>query len=106
MVDITYIILGLILIIGGLITGFGVPFIRSKLNAEQIAALKTAARIAVYAAEQIFGAKMGKDKLAYAINLVKNLLAKKNLTFNDEEVRAAIEAQVKEMNIDIGVAHE
>lgn len=102
MIDITYIILGLILILGGLITGFGVPFIRSKLSTDQLAALKAAARIAVYAAEQIFGAKMGKDKLAYAINLVKSLLAKKNLTFNDEEVRAAIEAQVKEMNIDIG----
>lgn len=106
MTDITYIILGLILILGGLITGFGIPFIRSKLNVEQIAALKTAARIAVYAAEQIFGAKMGSDKLAYAINLVKSLLAKKNLTFNDEEVRAAIEAQVKEMNIDISGANE
>ena len=102
MIDITYIILGLILILGGLITGFGVPFIRSKLSADQLAALKTTARIAVYAAEQIFGAKMGPDKLAYAINLVKSLLAKKNLTFHDEEVRAAIEAQVKEMNIDIG----
>lgn len=106
MTNVTYILLGLILIIGGLITGFGIPFIRSKLNVEQIEALKAAARIAVYAAEQIFGAKMGKDKLAYAINLVKSLLAKKNLTFDEDAVRAAIEAQVKEMNIDIGGAHE
>ena len=102
MTNVTYILLGLILIIGGLITGFGIPFIRSKLNVEQIEALKAAARIAVYAAEQIFGAKMGKDKLAYAINLVKSLLAKKNLTFDEDAVRAAIEAQVKEMNIHIG----
>ena len=106
MTDITYIILGLIFILGGIITAFGIPFIRSKLNVQQIEGLKAAARIAVYAAEQIFGAKMGADKLAYAINLVKGLLAKKNLTFNDDEVRAAIEAQVKEMNIDISVANE
>jgi len=106
MTNVTYILLGLILIIGGLVTGFGIPFIRSKLNVEQIEALKTAARIAVYAAEQIFGAKMGKDKLAYAINLVKSLLAKKNLTFDEDAVRAAIEAQVKEMNINIGGANE
>ena len=32
MTDITYIILGLILIIGGLLTGFGIPFIKSKLS--------------------------------------------------------------------------
>ena len=106
MTDITYIILGVILILGGLITGFGIPFIRSKLNVEQMTALKTAACIAVYAAEQIFGAKMGTDKLAYAINLVKSLLAKKNLSFDEDAVRAAIEAQVKEMNIDIGGANE
>ena len=106
MTDITYNILGLIFILGGIITAFGIPFIRSKLNVQQIEGLKAAARIAVYAAEQIFGAKMGADKLAYAINLVKGLLAKKNLTFNDDEVRAAIEAQVKEMNIDISVANE
>ena len=106
MTDITYIFLGLIVIIGGLITAFGIPFLRSKLSVEQIATLKSVARIAVYAAEQIFGAKMGSDKLAYAINLVKALLAKKNLTFNDDEIRAAIEAQVKEMNINIGGANE
>ena len=106
MTDITYIILGIVLIVGGLITGFGIPFIRSKLNAEQLSALKAAARIAVYAAEQIFGAKMGPDKLQYALNLVKSLLAKKNLSFDDEAVRAAIEAQVKEMNIDIGGAND
>lgn len=106
MTDITYIILGIILILGGLITGFGIPFIRSKLNVEQINALKTVARIAVYAAEQIFGAKMGSDKLAYAINLVKSLLAKKNLSFDDEAIRAAIEAQVKQMNINISDVNE
>ena len=100
MTNITYILLGLILIISGLITGFGIPFIRSKLNVEQIEALKAAARIAVYAAEQIFGAKMGKDKLAYAINLVKSLLAKKNLTFDEDAVRAAIEAQVEQLGFD------
>lgn len=106
MTNITYILLGLILIVGGLLSGFGIPFIRSKLSTEQISALKTVARIAVYAAEQIFGAKMGPDKLQYAINLVKSLLAKKNLTFDEDTIRAAIEAQVKEMNINIGGANE
>jgi len=41
---------------------------------------------------------MGADKLAYALNLAKKLLGKKNLSFDEDEVRAAIEAQVKQMN--------
>jgi hypothetical protein len=44
---------------------------------------------------------MGKDKLAYAIEYVKNLLATKNLTFDENIIRGAIEAQVKELNLEI-----
>lgn len=101
MTDITYIILGLILIFGGLITSFGIPFLRSKLSVEQIETLKSIVRIAVYAAEQLFGAKMGADKKAFALEYAKKLLAKLHLTFDEAAVDAAIEAQVKEMNIDI-----
>jgi hypothetical protein len=32
------------------------------------------AQTVVFAAEKIFGAKMGEDKLAYALNLAKKLL--------------------------------
>jgi len=60
------------------------------------------ANIAVYAAEQLFGAKMGKDKKAYALEYAKKLLAKFNLPFDEEAVDAAIESQVKELNIAMG----
>jgi hypothetical protein len=38
---------------------------------------------------------MGKDKLKYALSLAKTILAKKGLTFDEEVIRAAIEAQVQ-----------
>ena len=98
MTDITYIILGLIIIIGGLITGFGLPLLKSKLSVEQLATLKQIVNIAVYAAEQLFGAKMGADKKAFALKWVNQLLAKLHLTFDEEAVDAAIEAEVKKMN--------
>lgn len=98
MTNITYIALGIILILGGLLTGFGIPFIKAKLSGEQLNTLKQIINIAVYAAEQLFGAKMGKDKKAFALAYAKKLLAKFGLTFDDEAVDAAIEAQVKEMN--------
>lgn len=106
MTDITYIILGLILIIGGLLTGFGLPLLKSKLSVEQLATLKQIVNIAVYAAEQLFGAKMGADKKKFALEYAKKLLAKFKLTFDEEAVDAAIEAQVKEMNNSVGGANE
>ena len=95
--DITYIIIGVILVIFGVVTKIIWPNIQAKLTAEQLGALATVAKIVVYAAEQIFGAKMGEDKLAYALGLAKKLLAKKNLTFDEDEIRAAIEAQVLQL---------
>lgn len=98
MTDITYIIVGLIIILFGVATKLIWPNIRMKLNTEQMAALKTIVEIAVYAAEKIFGPKMGTDKKAYAINLVKKLLEKKNLTFDEEVIDATIEAQVQQLD--------
>ena len=43
---------------------------------------------------------MGKDKLEYAMNLAKKLLEKKGLTFDEEVIRAAIEAQVQQLGFD------
>ena len=97
--DITYIIVGIIIIAFGVVGKIIWPNIQAKLTAEQLAALKTVVEIAVYAAEKIFGSKMGKDKKAYALALAKKLLAKKNLTFDEEVVDAAIEAQVTQLDL-------
>lgn len=95
MTDITGIIVGVILVIIGLIAWKAWPFIKARVSSEQLTMLAGIARTAVFAAEQIFGAKMGKDKLAYAIKVVQEFLQKKGLTFDVEVIRAAIEAQVK-----------
>jgi hypothetical protein len=42
---------------------------------------------------------MGKDKKAFALDYAKKLLAKFKLTFDEEVVDAAIEAQVKELKL-------
>ena len=48
----------------------------------------------------MLGPKMGQDKLAYALQRVKELLAPNNLTFNEDVIRAAIEAQVKQLDLE------
>ncbi len=98
--NITQILFGLILILGGLATLIVWPFIKSHVSAEQLSMLAGIAQTVVFAAEKIFGAKMGNDKLAYALGLAKKLLEKKGLTFDEEVIRAAIEAQVEQLSLD------
>ena len=104
--DITQILLGAILILGGLFILIAWPYIKSHVSAEQLSILAGIAQTVVYAAEKIFGAKMGADKLAYALNLAKKLLEKKGLTFDEEVIRAAIEAQVKQLDFEQAAIEE
>ena len=98
--NITQILLGAILILGGLFTLIAWPYIKAHVSSEQLSMLAGIAQTVVFAAEKIFGAKMGADKLAYALNLAKKLLEKKGLTFDEDVIRAAIEAQVEQLNLD------
>ena len=98
--NITQILLGLILILGGIVTLVVWPYIKTHVSAEQLSILAGIAQTVVFAAEKIFGAKMGTDKLRYALDLAKKLLEKKGLTFDEDVIRAAIEAQVQQLNLD------
>lgn len=98
--DITQILLGIIIILFGVVGMFVIPYLKTHMTSEQIGILTGIAQTVVYAAEKIFGAKMGADKLHYALNLAKALLAKKNLSFDEDVIRAAIEAQVQQLSLD------
>ena len=98
--NITQVILGLIFILGGIVSIFVVPYLKTHMTSEQIAILTGIAQTVVYAAEKIFGAKMGKDKLAYALDLAQKELNKKGIKFDEDVVRAAIEAQVQQLGFD------
>lgn len=98
--DITKILIGAIILLSGLFGYFGVfPYLKSKLTVQQLTILKTIAKTAVFAAEQIIGPKMGADKLAYAIKRIKEALEQKGITFNDDQIRDAIEEQVRELTL-------
>ncbi len=104
--NITQILLGIIILIGGAVSLFVMPYIKAHMTADQIAILTGIAQTVVYAAEKIFGAKMGADKLAYAMNLAKSLLSKKGLTFDEDVIRAAIEAQVQSLKFEQAAVNE
>lgn len=98
--NITQILLGLILILGGVFTLVAWPYIKTHVSAKQLSMLAGIAQTVVFAAEKIFGAKMGEDKLAYALGLAKRLLEKKGLSFDEDVIRAAIEAQVEQLDLE------
>lgn len=98
--DITQIFAGLVLIFGFVVVFIVWPYIKAHVSTEQLSMLASIAQTVVFAAEKIFGAKMGDDKLAYALTLAKKLLEKKGLFFDEDVIRAAIEAQVEQLDIE------
>jgi len=94
-IDLTPIFQALIGLLAAIITLKVVPWIQARTTAQQQALLTAAVRVAVYAAEQIYGANAGKEKLMY----VKGQLAKKGFDIDID----AIEAAVRELTLAEGV---
>lgn len=96
MIDLTPIVQAavqaLIGLLATIITAKVIPWIKAKTTVQQQQALAAAARMAVYAAEQVYGSGCGQEKLAYAQRWL--LSRGYDLDF------AAIEAAVREMNVD------
>lgn len=90
-VDLTPLFQALIGVLATIITVKVVPYLKKKLTNEQQAALASATKVAVFAAEQLYGSRAGKKKLEYA----QQLLLSKGFTVDIN----AIEAAVKELSL-------
>ncbi|MBQ8708855.1 MAG: hypothetical protein IJ523_12275 [Succinivibrionaceae bacterium] len=94
-IDLTPIFQALIALMGALVTYKLIPWIKSKTTAQQQENLQAAAKIAVYAAEQLYpGKKEGEKKLDYVINALDNA----GFYINKPMAREAIEKAVYEIN--------
>ena len=87
-IDLTDIIQAIIALLAALVTYKLVPWIKNRTTAEQQALLSATTKTLVYAAEQLYGAGRGAEKLDY----VAAELEKRGFTAD----RAAIEAAVAE----------
>ena len=92
-VDLTTLLQALLALLAALVTGKLIPWINSRTTERQQANLTALANTFVYAAEQVFGANKGAEKLAY----VRAGLQAKGYDVDDKAVLAAIEAAVKQM---------
>lgn len=92
-IDLTPVLQAIIALLAAIVTYKIVPWIKSRTDAQQQANIQAMVRIGVYAAEQIYGAGKGAQKMEH----VKKWLESQGFTVDIE----AIEAAVGEMNHDL-----
>jgi len=97
-IDLTQIILAVIALIGAVLTGFVIPWLKNKLTDHQYDTLATLVRVGVFAAEQLFTSDMWKEKKQYVVDLLEENGYKVDITAID----ALIEATVRELRIEQG----
>ena len=86
MIDVTDIILSLMALLASIAVSLVLPFLRMRLGSERAEAVKKAAELAVLAAEQLFGAGHGGEKLQFA----KNYLESRGFTADEVAIEAAV----------------
>ena len=72
MIDLTPIVQAIIALAAALITAFVIPWIKSKTTLEQREMLLSITTSLVFAAEQIYGAGNGDEKMAYVIGQLED----------------------------------
>ena len=95
------IILGIIGIIGAILTGIIIPYVKEKIGNEKLAKYEEWAKLAVHCAEMVFVDKgMGESKKEYVVNFLNEMFNKNKVVISSEEIEVLIEAAVKAMKLD------
>lgn len=90
------IILALIPVIGAVITGLLIPWIRSQIGAEKLEEYVQWAEKAVRCAQQIYTPDQWQEKKNYCIDFLR-MVTKDALTY--EQIEVLIESAVKELKL-------
>ena len=85
-IDLTPFLQALIGLLAALITHRLIPWLKARTDNERQAALSAAIRCAVFAAEQIYGAGQGAEKLKYA----QSALREKGFDVDTDAIEAAV----------------
>lgn len=93
-IDLTPIIQAVIALIVAIITYKVIPWIKARATTDQLTALETATTILVFAAEQMYGAGKGAEKLEY---VVKGL-EERGFTADVAAIEAVVRANIEELH--------
>lgn len=92
------IILLIIPVVSAIITGFIIPFIKSKISATQMEEIIKWVGKAVQAAEVLFDEpQSGEKKREYVINFIDQMFNSKKEVITREQIRILLESAWKEM---------
>ena len=86
MIDLTNIINAVLALAAALITAFVIPWIKANTTLKQQEGMRDMCSILVFAAEQIYGAGRGEDKLAYVVSKLKE----RGYTVDIDMIEAAV----------------
>ncbi len=86
MIDLTPIINAIIALLASIITIKVIPWIKAKTTNEQQTMIEATVRTLVFAAEQIYGAGNGRDKMQYVIEKLKE----KGYSASVDDIEAAV----------------
>ena len=93
LLDLTKLAQAIISLAAGIVSLYLVPWLRSKLTNEQLSKAKSWVQIAVFAAEKLYGAGNGDQKLVYA----EGILRKHGIRLDTATLKAMIDAQFNEL---------
>lgn len=93
MIDLTPLVEALLALATAALTVFFIPWVRARYGNETLEKAKSWVQIAVYAAEKIYGAGHGDQKLAYA----EQMLAQHKIKLDTATIKALIDAEIKKM---------
>lgn len=93
MIDLTPLLQAIITLAATAITAFLIPWLRERYGNEKLEKAKNWVQIAVYAAEKIYGAGHGDQKLAYA----EQVLAQHKIKLDTGTIKAMVDAEVKKL---------
>ncbi len=93
MIDFTPLVEALITLAVTAITVFLIPWLRERYGTEKLAKAQGWVQVAVLAAEKLYGAGKGDEKLAY----VENFLEEHNIILDTDALMAMVNAEIKKM---------
>lgn len=94
-------ILAIIPVLGVIITGFIIPFIKEKIGSEKLAKYEYWVTTAVQAAEMLYTESgMGAEKKQYVVNFLNDMFNKNKIVITEEQLNLLVEAAVKQMKLE------
>lgn len=92
------VIMTLIPVIGVIITGFVIPYIKTKISSAQLDEISQWVTKAVQAAEVLFDTpKSGEEKREYVIDFINKTFNSKKEVITEDQIRILLESAWKQM---------